>query len=534
MGRFILGCTLLCSACVWGNPPEEGALFDVFLALPVELVFADRPPKLPIPPESHVIGAARGESEPVQLVLKAKEDIEGITVSCSDLEGDGGTLPAGQVEIGVVGHVIVKGEPWPDPIFPQPVGGISVGAGRQRAWWITVNVPKDQPAGKYKGTLDVRIGGATVQSAPLAVQVFDFQFTEPYPIAVNVGLMGVDSGVLDLACRRKMFPAHCVRGVGRARFSLDAHGTLTADFSEFDAATERLRSEFGMRRICLGFIVGDGSGASGYPQASFTVETDASDGKMLSVSIDPARGEAERERFHDVMRQYTEHLRERGWLLDAYVYLYDEPQDAQSVESLKTYAQFFQEAAPEIPALVVRAPTDDLPGSLDIWCSLVNQCTDEAAQWCGVAGKEHWIYTCGGEQHPSLDLGKPALDARVLGWVAFRYRATGVLCWGVDVGYRECRLVEPLVYADIPRNGDGVLFYPTCEEGGEPLPSIRSENLRDGIEDAIVLMMVEEDPAVGNILRDYLGEFVSDQFKRSTDPRHYTALRNLAYDRLAD
>ena len=82
-------------------------------------------------------GAARGEAEAAQLVLRPDANLQQLTVAASALEGPGGArLPAEQVDLLRVGYVAVErpsdpsgaAAPWPDPLLPL-TGAITVAAG---------------------------------------------------------------------------------------------------------------------------------------------------------------------------------------------------------------------------------------------------------------------------------------------------------------------------------------------------------------------------------------------------------------------
>lgn len=131
------------------------------------------------------IAAARGEAEAAQLVLRPVAPVRGLTATALDLRGPGGAvLPAAAVEVLRVGYVEVTRPTdffgvagwWPDPL--PPFGGpIDLAGSENQPLWVRVTVPREQPAGVYRGAVRLSHAGGTVQ-APIAVEVFDFTLPE--------------------------------------------------------------------------------------------------------------------------------------------------------------------------------------------------------------------------------------------------------------------------------------------------------------------------------------------------------------------
>ncbi len=127
------------------------------------------------------IEAARGEYEPAQVVLNARQ--QGIVLTgaqVSDLVGKGGRIPARQVALHEVATVTVEhpsdslgdaGE-YPDPL-PLLKTPLALPARRNQALWVLVHVPGSAAAGDYRGTLTLCTNRGNLD-IPLQVHVFDF------------------------------------------------------------------------------------------------------------------------------------------------------------------------------------------------------------------------------------------------------------------------------------------------------------------------------------------------------------------------
>lgn len=132
-----------------------------------------------------VIRAAAGEPEAAQLVVRPKQLLRNLTMTCSDLTGAGGArIPASAVDLLRVEYVTITqtSDPsavtgsWPDPLPPMD-RPVQVNAGTNQPLWVRVNVPRTAAAGKYRGQLQVRADGLTTE-IPLELQVYAFALPE--------------------------------------------------------------------------------------------------------------------------------------------------------------------------------------------------------------------------------------------------------------------------------------------------------------------------------------------------------------------
>ena len=127
-------------------------------------------------------------------------------------------------------------------------------------------------------------------------------------------------------------------------------------------------------------------------------------------------------------------------------------------------------------------------GPIDIVC-LRNVTFDPVrAEAIRKAGKELWIY-CSGPSfpYPTLVIDYPTMAYRILPWMCWRYRATGLLYWCVNFWTKNPYLEA--MNTPWRQYGNGSLFYPGPEG---PVGSIRLELLRDGIEDYDMLAILSD------------------------------------------
>jgi Glycoside hydrolase 123, catalytic domain/Glycoside hydrolase 123 N-terminal domain len=218
-----------------------------------------------------------------------------------------------------------------------------------------------------------------------------------------------------------------------------------------------------------------------------------------------------------------EHLREKGWLDEAYVYWFDEP-DPKDYAFVMNGFRKLKEQCPDINRMLTEQVEADLVGGPNIWCPVSSHYDHEDAEGRRAEGDDFWWYVCTGPKEPycTLFIDHPATELRAWLWQTWQRKITGILVWQSnywtsDVAYPD----EPQNPYEDPMgwttgystpigtrrpwgNGDGRFVYPpeaaadgqqkeTVLEG--PVDSIRWEMLRDGIEDyeyfAILRELVE-------------------------------------------
>jgi hypothetical protein len=141
-------------------------------------------PEMPLPEkrgDSIVIRAARNEAEAGQLVIRPSEDVFGLNITVSALQGAGGAMiEAGNIDLLRVRYVNVTiptdasstAGMWPDPLPPLE-GPIDIKAGENQAIWIRVTVPRNAKAGVYTAVITLTAEDYSAKVA-LKLRVYDF------------------------------------------------------------------------------------------------------------------------------------------------------------------------------------------------------------------------------------------------------------------------------------------------------------------------------------------------------------------------
>jgi hypothetical protein len=153
-------------------------------------------------------------------------------------------------------------------------------------------------------------------------------------------------------------------------------------------------------------------------------------------------------------------------------------------------------------------------------------------------GEEVWWYYLYGDDPPlpnPILMSHPGIEARITPWLAWAERVDGLLHYDTTDWSPNPWTTPNVTGMD---NGDGFFFYPPrkdgsnldfCGQNGHRLvPSIRWENLRDGMEDYEYLwLLAGGDPqiAVGNAADGHVAQLVQSRTRFSHVPTDLEATR---------
>jgi len=203
------------------------------------------------------------------------------------------------------------------------------------------------------------------------------------------------------------------------------------------------------------------------------------------------------------------HLREKGWLEYAYIYWFDEP-DPKDYEFVMHGFKKLEKYAPGLRRMLTEQVEPGLVGGPNLWCPLTPNLNVEGTEARRKAGDQFWWYVCCGPKAPyvTLFIDHPGVEMRLWLWQSWAERVTGILIWETAYWHSDCAYPDTLQnpYEDAMGwvnhvekgerkpwgNGDGRFVYPPrslCEGDGTqpvtdgPVPTLRLEMLRDGLED---------------------------------------------------
>ncbi|NLH99654.1 MAG: DUF4091 domain-containing protein [Chthonomonadales bacterium] len=275
-------------------------------------------------------------------------------------------------------------------------------------------------------------------------------------------------------------------------FEAEPRTDLKIDFTEFDKAAKRYLDGMGFNAFTISI---DGLPGGRHPNFSR--------GSFMGYAPDTPEYDALMMRYGKLLQ---DHLEQNGWLDKAYVYWYDEPEDADYPVVLEGSARL-KRYFPKIKRMLTEQFEEPLFGSVDLWCPITPEYREDRARARQKLGEEVWWYvcTCPKEPYCTLFIDHPAIELRMWLWQTWQRGIQGILIWETTWWTSPAQFPgdrvqnpweDPMAYvADttgVWGNGDGRFFYPpnrdpngdrTTEYVSGPVDSIRWEMLGEGIED---------------------------------------------------
>ena len=291
-------------------------------------------------------------------------------------------------------------------------------------------------------------------------------------------------------------------------FELDPEDLdLHVDFTAFDEAGEKYLDGLGFNAYHLPL--------QGLPSGSFHAQRRGVFGGF-------SQGTTE---YDYLMKKYLtmvqDHLEVKGWLGREYVYWFDEP-NTENYPFVREGMEIIQRSAPKITRFITEhQPGSDIMDITDISCTVIGRLDAEIIKDLVAQGNEFWSYVCCCPKAPylSLFIDHDDINMRMWLWLSYKFQLSGILIWSANYwnsntaspsGYMQNPWEDPMSYTvgyGLPHgkqsgwgNGDGRFFYPPNRDPGNrskkylegPVPCLRLEKIRDGIEDYEYLLLLEK------------------------------------------
>ncbi len=467
-----------------------------------------------------ILSAAQNEYEPVQLVLTAKKDMRQISLRVAPLRNSTGeSIPASEIELLMVDYVPVE-QPtdglgsvglWPDPL-PPIKAPFSLRKNKNQPIWILFHVPETAKPGEYLGSIEVE-GGARKQTIPVRLHVWDFELPPKSHLQSAFGFSPdlvksyhhlTDSDNVENVVDKyfSSFSKHRISPYDPfvfhpIRVSFDVKKlAATLDFVEFDPAAEHYLNDFGFTSFLLP-ILGMASGT--FHSSRYGELTGFKQGSREYKQL-----------MTGYLSQLQSHLEQKGWLDEAYIYWFDEP-EKKDYPFVKENMDMLHQAAPKLVRMLTEQPDPGLYGYVDLWCPISNSFDFDLAQQRKAQGERLWWYICTSPKEPycGLFIDHNAVELRTWIWQSWKFDLDGILIWQTnywtsDAAYpspkKQNPYTDPMSYVSgygykpgeigYWGNADGRFIYPPktvfgstekCFEG--PVSSLRWEMLREGMED---------------------------------------------------
>lgn len=519
----------------------------------------------PVTVEPLRVAAAKGEFEPFQIVVRSPTT-QALPVSISSFSNGNSAIPAPAIHQVEYVNITTAGDhydrlgAWPDPLWPLNQNEqVAFVAGQNQPLWFTVHVPWDAEAGIYQAT--VQVGPASI---PVELEVWNFslprqihldsewgfgwsEIVEQYHGTAGGEVQSCYWDVVDAFKQDFMDHRLAPKGVPwpagvnyPGGIEYDCNGLLEPDaWGDWDFAT-------------LGgkYIHGEGGFNDGYGFPTFLAlgprsnwPPDSLPYSFCDVTRNGVLGSAE---FQAKWTQYLgaldNYLVSDNYSQQAYYHIVNEPQTDEDYTIVGQISALTESSAPHLRQLVseqVEPAIYNYPGAkIDVWMPTISNYELQKSQDRQKNhGEEVWWYYLYGDDPPlpnPILMGHPGIEARITPWLAWAERVDGLLHYSVT-DWSENPWTTPNVTGQ--DNGDAFFFYPprkdggslgTCGENGNRLvPSLRWENLRDGMEDYEYLWLLAGDPQVGeaNAADDFVAQLVQSRTLFSHVPSDLEAVR---------
>lgn len=504
-----------------------------------------------------IIKAARNEVESFQLVVEAlHHNAVVINAEISDLIGKSGKISKDHASLFREEYTRVRlASPrtklppglYPDPLIPfinpqtgkpieprnqtqeNPDGTVisrgfemyalpfEVWKGQSEAIWIDVYVPKNTPAGEYKGTLTVTVQNATSGVIPSndgnmfpgrTVQEATPQTAFSMDVTAYVWDFTLPDGPTHRNSFGNVYGAAISFGV---ETSSEAYNELELNYCKM-LAENRINPPIPAR--LLPTVNEDGS-LMITPERTRALKMFVDELYVTDFPVPRAplaeSTTANRDKAIRYYKEYYQYLKENGWDKRAYLYMLDEPNTKESYEEVLALGDLVHEAAPLLQCLVVEQTYQqdkswpDIDPGIDIWCPLFSFIDRGTINEKIAHGDEVWSYTALAQRAPNYSpqynevqnydppywaIDQPLSSYRMPTWINWQYRINGLLYWSTVYAPQSITgVMDPWflpVFSPSGRhfNGEGYLMYPgvPCGMNG-PIASMRLKSIRDSMDD---------------------------------------------------
>lgn len=498
--------------------------FVVWPGKPLERIFKDTAPDERRVGQPLEVWCARNEYEGCMFGVRANADLHELRLEATDLISKNGCISRENIRLSFVGSIPVpKNTPdtpeeelervapfdAPDPLLD--VETLDVKSGETQPCYFRVYVPKDAEPGDYRGriTISSREGEASLE---VVVHIYPITLPERRSLYVTnwFSLDRIASAhhvqlwseefwhvfekwiAMMAEYRQNVFWVP----IDTVKVSAGGNG-YSFDFSMFDRYVELLL-RYNADRIEITHVGGFKQwGGAEIALRNFEViypggVAKTEDGSKILPYLLPA---------------LEQHLEEKGWLDKAMIHIADEPTE-EGLEAWINVSRLVHDYAPRIKRIDA-VETVGFEGYLEVWVPTLQHFNDWMDKYVKAMeeGYEVWFYTCCNPtgRYPNRFLDYPLLKTRILHWINYAYGLKGYLHWGFN-WWGENPFGEP--NPKLPP-GDTHISYPG-EKG--PLPSLRLEAMRDGLEDYEYLKLLEEE--ILNVKHKLGGKALNLPFER--------------------
>jgi Glycoside hydrolase 123, catalytic domain/Glycoside hydrolase 123 N-terminal domain len=469
--------------------------------------------------------AARNQHINIQIALRSTREFSGLTASIDPPEDTKGhAIAASNFSLRQVGYVVVgshtQGSPagelvgtapgwYPDALLALP---LTLEANRTHSIWVEIHVPRDTPAGDYRGAINISAGQQALAHLPFRLGVVPATVPEKQTLYVTNWFTLDDQSTqqfFDVPAFSddwwklagnvaRVFAAHRQNVVITPLMTLiqpkAAGGRMRYDFSNFDRWVETFQSAGALR-----YIEGSHLLTRPYYTAPLGVEVFGREGgKVVTKTLPPDSPEVSRF-LAGFLTALDKHLEAKGW---KEIYLQHVLDEAHGEEipyygKIATLVRRYVPGVETIDAIDAQQIPEIVRNDCDIWVPQLGR-FDNAVDLLEQrirSGHPVWYYTClypqGRYTNRLMDF--PLVKTRLLPWLDFRYNFTGFLHWGGNYWTPNPILdTQPVIdnNTELLPSGDAFIYYPNRKQMTFD-SSIRMETFLAGIEDYELLQQLK-------------------------------------------
>jgi len=453
-----------------------------------------------------VVNAARGETEPFQIVIRSDLYWDDVSLEWSDLNGPV-AISKDNITCHRVEYINIKktsgayGHPGlnPDPLPIQPMKkSFTLSRAENQAFWFLITVSPSTPPGTYTGNLTLHRNGHKLVTIPLEINIWNFTLTAEPSIDINSNLwvnevMKYEKGdILEVlkSYYRNVFANRARTGASCYLPINITNGHASLDTSEYEKHLKFISHLGSCRKVAVTNLLWVGhKGSHKWP-------ADAS-WKGVKIFLDSENAILNPKfeiPFREATRQILDAMKRQGCYRQPIIKFFDEPTflDQRTVNALKSIAMLLKNIDQNIRIRIsANYPHPDLTDYFDEWNIHADYLSlyAEEIETASAKGAQINIY------HNSINLiDLPVLRTRLFPWMLWKFGFDGALCWWSITYWKE----NPW---EMTENNSGILLYPprSKEERG-PITSIRWEMLRQGLEDYEYFYLLKKNIEVGEAL----------------------------------
>lgn len=474
--------------------------------------------------EDATFHAARNSNASIQLAMRASGRTLGdVYVDVLPLTGPG--QPIDTAEVRGVDYVVVTTNTTDTPekelvakapaLFPDALTSrppFTIKKAQTSSAWITIQVPREQQPGEYRGELRIRQGREEVGRVPYKFVVYAATIPERVPLAIS-NYFYLGGGLTREIYGVKPDTEQWWRLLGNfarflARYHQSSIGANAVSMSKAEVAGDGLRYDFSYfeRYVSVFDRAGVDRNIEGgnlldrvrVPGAPLTMTAWVNEGGRAVLKDLPYKDPRARQFLESFLPAVHAMLEKHGWTRRYLQGVLDEPGPGEEQVFADT-AALVRKLMPGVRMIEPVGADQDLSfmKDVDVWVPQLGTFDEKRLAELrkhADTGGELWFYTALTPTglYPNRFIDYSLAKVRILHWMNYRYGFRGFLHWGWNYWGPEPLLdTQPVINADttyLPP-GDAYITYPD-RAGLSLFSSIRLEQMREGIEDFALLDML--------------------------------------------